>query len=236
MPQPLKEHISSEFNSELEATRQRVLTMGGLVEQQITEACRALTEGDRLLGEAVAARDWSVNAHEVSIDEECCYILARRQPAAIDLRMVYAIVKASTQLERIGDEAAKIARMAIDLCSQERGGTPLVGIGNLSRQVSEMVRGALDAFARLDAESALAVVRDDERVDSEYEGLMRQCVTHMMEDPRQIGMIMDVIWSLRSLERIGDHACNIAEYVIYLVKGQDVRHTSLEAMARALER
>jgi len=233
MPVPsLKGHISTEFNTELEETRQRVLAMGGLVEQQIVQATRALMEGDSALGEAVSREDRKVNAQEVTIDEECCYILARRAPAAIDLRMVYAIIKTSTQLERIGDEAAKIARLAVELCARERDGTPLVEISNLSRRVSEMVRGALDAFARLDAEAALAVVRDDDAVDREYEGLVRQCITHMMEEPKQIGVVMDILWSLRSLERIGDHACNIAEYVIYLVKGKDVRHVGLQEMAR----
>jgi phosphate transport system protein len=207
--------------------------MGGLVEQQIVDATRALMEGDSALAEMVSAMDKVVNAHEVAIDEECCYILARRQPAAIDLRTVYALIKTSTQLERIGDEAAKIARLAAQLCRSNRDGMPLVQVGNLSRRVSELVRGALDAFARLDAESALGVVRGDDSVDLEYEGLIRQCITHMMEDPRQIGVVMDILWSLRSLERIGDHACNIAEYVIYLVKGKDVRHVSLESMTRS---
>lgn len=212
-----------------------MLAMGGLVEQQIVDATRALTEANSELGEAVSIRDKIVNAHEVAIDQECCYILAQRQPAAIDLRMVYALIKTSTQLERIGDEAAKIARLGIKLCTEERENTPLVQIRGLSHGVSELVRGALDAFARLDAEAALAVVRGDDSVDREYEGLVRQCITHMMEDPAQIGVVMDVLWSLRSLERIGDHACNIAEYVIYLVKGKDVRHVGVNAIQHELE-
>jgi len=229
-----KTHISSQFNAELEDVRQRVLAMGGLVEQQIVDATRALMESDGQLGEEVIQNDLKVNRLEVLIDEECSGILARRQPTAGDLRLVYAVIKTITDLERIGDEAEKIARMATDLASQDRSG-PLVEVGNLSRHVSQMVRDALDAFARTDAEAALAVAREDLSVDREYEGLMRQCITFMMEDPRTIRRVMDIIWSVRSLERIGDHARNIAEYVIYFVKGKDVRHIGLEAMEREVK-
>lgn len=229
-----KSHISTQFNAELEDVRQRVLAMGGLVEQQIVDATRALMESDGLLGEEVVQNDLKVNRMEVLIDEECSGILARRQPTAGDLRLVYAVIKTITDLERIGDEAEKIARMATDLASQERSG-PLVEVGYLSKHVSQMVRDALDAFARVDAEAALAVAREDLSVDREYEGLMRQCITFMMEDPRTIRRVMDIIWSVRSLERIGDHARNIAEYVIYLVKGKDVRHIGLEAMEREVK-
>jgi phosphate transport system protein len=227
-----KEHISSQFNAELETMRQRVLAMGGLVERQLVDATRALVEGDGELGQSVSDNDFAVNRQEVTIDEECCVMLARRAPAAIDLRLVYTIIKTITDLERIGDEAAKVAKMAADLASMDRGGAPLVEIGHLSRHVSGMLRDALDAFARMDAEAALAVAREDEIVDREYEALMRQCITYMMEDPRTIRAVMDLLWSVRALERIGDHARNIAEYVIYLVKGKDVRHISLEAMER----
>jgi phosphate transport system protein len=230
-----KSHISSQYNDELEDVRQRVLAMGGLVEQQIVDATRALMENDGVLGEEVSRNDVKVNQLEVLIDEECSGILARRQPTAGDLRLVYAIIKTITDLERIGDEAEKIARMAVDLASQEGSGAPLVEVGHLSRHVSQMVRDGLDAFARMDADAALGVAREDMSVDREYESLMRQCITFMMEDPRTIRRVMDIIWSVRSLERIGDHARNIAEYVIYFVKGKDVRHIGIEAMEREVK-
>ncbi|MDE2148847.1 MAG: phosphate signaling complex protein PhoU [Gammaproteobacteria bacterium] len=235
MNTPLKQHLSSQFNAELEDVRQRVLAMGGLVEQQIGDATRALMEGDSTLGQQVDDTDVQVNRFEVTIDEECGGILARRQPTAGDLRLVHAIIKTITDLERIGDEASKIARMARDLAVQDRGGTPLVEVGSMSRHVTQMVHDALDAFARMDTEAALAVAREDNAVDREYEALLRQCITFMMEDPRTIRRVMDVIWSVRALERIGDHARNIAEYVVYFVKGKDVRHLGLEAMEREVK-
>lgn len=229
-------HISRQFNADLEDVRQRVLAMGGLVEQQILDATRALIEGDGSLAEEVVQNDFKVNSLEVSIDEECSRILARRQPTASDLRLVVAIIKTITDLERIGDEAERIGRRAGELAGQETSRTSFKEIGHLANHVSQMVRDVLDAFARMDAEAALRVAQEDEQVDAEYESVMRQCITFMMEDPRTIKGVLELIWVVRSLERIGDHACNIAEYVIYFVKGKDVRHISLDAMEREVRR
>ena len=223
------QHISRQFNAELEDVRQRVLAMGGLVESQIVDATRALLEADSELGEQVVANDFKVNSMEVHLDEECSRILARRQPTASDLRLVVAVIQTITDLERIG-------RMAAGLAAQEHTRSTYNEINHLSKHVSEMVRGCLDAFARMDAEAALRVAQEDVNVDREYEALMRQCITFMMEDPRTIKRVMDLIWVVRSLERIGDHARNIAEYVIYFVKGKDVRHISLDAMEREVRR
>jgi phosphate transport system protein len=230
-----KQHISSQFNAELEDVRQRVLAMGGLVEQQIVDATRALMDSDSDLSEQVIRNEHKVNQLEVFIDEECSHILARRQPTASDLRLVYAVIKTITDLERIGDEAEKIARMADNLSKQERLAPGVLEIHHLSKSVTQMVHDALDGFARMDVDTALAVAREDELIDREYEALMRQCITFMMEDPRTIRRVMDIIWSVRALERIGDHAKNIAEYVIYFVKGKDVRHLSIESMEREVK-
>lgn len=207
------------------------MKMGGLVEQQIGNAIDALYKLDVSKAEKVIRKDHKVNALEVNIDEECARILARRQPAASDLRMVVAVIKTITDLERIGDEAEKVAKMAIHIAEDDgRFHSHYAGIRHLSEYVSQMLRKALDSFARLDVETAIQVMHDDEEADSEYQSLMRQLITYMMEDPRTISEVLDIMWAARALERIGDHAKNIGEYVIYLVEGKDIRHLDLEEL------
>ncbi len=228
----ISHHISQQFNEELEAIRHKVLTMGGLVEEQIENATAALVSGDVEQAEGVISRDYQVNAYEVAIDEESIQILARRQPAAGDLRLIVAVIKTITDLERMGDQAEKVARMAIHLADMERPKNQYSELEHLSDQVRKMLRGALDAFARMDAEAAADVAQEDLKVDAEYDAIMRQMITFMMEDPRNVRRTLDTMWSARALERIGDHARNICEYVIYLVKGKDVRHISLEELSK----
>ncbi len=224
----LGQHISRRFNEDLEGVRSKVLAMGGLVEQQLEQAVLALTEGDSELGLKVAHDDYKVNRMEVNIDEACSRILATRAPAAGDLRLIVAIIKTIADLERIGDEAEKIGVLAANLAAVERPANNYRELRNLSTHVSNMLNGALDAFARLDVEGALEVFKSDEIVDEEYEAIYRQGITFMMEDPRLISRVMDCTWVARALERIGDHAKNICEYVIYMVHGKDVRYTGLE--------
>lgn len=222
-------HISGQFNEDLERVIHHVMSMGGLVEKQLKDAITAMIEGDETLAEEVLKNDYQINNFEVSIDDECTRIIAKRQPAAGDLRLIMAIIKTITDLERIGDEAEKIAKVARESFSKEQRDL-LVNLENLGQSVLSVLQNTLDAFTRMDVDSALSVHKMDDKIDREYEGLMRQLMTYMMEDPRSIPQIMSVIWSARALERIGDRCQNICEYIIYFVKGKVVRHTSAEEM------
>ena len=230
-----KQHISERFNTELEGIKNRLLEMGGKVEEQLSAAVEALIDGDSGAAESIINRDHEVNEMEMVIDDECATILARRQPAASDLRLVVTVIKVNTDIERIGDEAAKIARQAVKLAEEGMSPTNYVEVRHIGSHVGSMLRNALDAFARLDVELAVEVVKEDSNVDKEYGSAMRSLVTFMMEDPRDIGAILNEMWALRSLERIGDHASNIAEHVVYLVRGMDVRHQSLESFVEQVQ-
>lgn len=218
-------HISQRYNQELDALRNHVLLMGGLVQNQLERAIEAVVTGDSELGLAVAHDDYKVNKMEVEIDAECSQILARRSPAATDLRLIIAVIKTITDLERIGDEAEKIGFLASRLATMEQPEDHYRELKNLGSHVRVMLEDSLDAFSRIDVETAERVLKEDERVDEEYEALIRQCLTFMMEDPKTIKRVMNVTWSARALERIGDHAKNICEYVIFLALGEDIRHT-----------
>ena len=227
-PADLGHHISRRFNDDLEKLRAQALQMGGFVEQQLEQAVQALAESDSQLGEQVALGDKKVNQMELAIDEECGRIIAMRQPTASDLRLIVAIIKASTDLERIGDEVQKVALIAVRLAREEQTPHRYRDLRHISRLVINQVHDALHAFARLDAESALACKRRDLEVDAEYEAIQRQNMTYMMENPRNIRRAIDTMWVVRSLERVGDHAKNICEYIVYAVHGKDIRHVSLD--------
>lgn len=228
-------HISRQFDQELEAVRANVLKMGGLVEQQLDQAMTALTKGDSELGESVARDDFKVNSLEVEIDEECSRILAKRSPTAGDLRFVVTVIKTITDLERIGDEAEKIGYLAAGLAMSRQPKNRYREVRNLGVHVKQMVHESLNAFARLDPDEAFKVAKRDVEVDEHYESILRQLITFMMEDPRTIRPLLSVMWVARALERIGDHAKNICEYVIYLAHGKDVRHIGMQSHATLAE-
>ncbi len=233
---PNSDHISRQFDADLETIRASVLQMGGLVESQIKSAVESLLSGDTVLMAQVIENDHRVNTLEVKIDEACSQLIARRQPAAGDLRLVMAVIKTITDLERIGDEAEKIARMA-KLLSQKSG---LVlpryqEIKHASDIALDMLRKSLDAFARLDIVMAAQVVRQDDQVDEEFRAIMRYLITFMMEDARTISTSLEILFVAKAIERIGDHAKNISEYVIYMVKGRDVRHITADEIEREVQ-
>jgi len=228
-------HISQQYNLELDEIKTKLSEMGGLAQRQVNDAIQALIDADVQTAERVVADDDKVNDMEVDIDEECIRILARRQPAASDLRLVIAVTKAITDLERVGDEASKIARQAIALDDENIATRGYVEVRHIGGQVSRMLHDALDAFARLDLELAMKVVQTDNTVDLEYTSSMREMITFMMEDPRRISRALNIMWTLRALERIGDHARNLAQYVIYLVRGEDVRHESYDEIQEQIQ-
>jgi len=227
------DHISKQFDTELESIRASVLQMGGLVESQIKNAIESLVGGDVALMNRVIAEDHRVNGMEVKIDEACSQMIARRQPTAGDLRLVMTVVKTITDLERIGDEAEKIARMAKRLSHKNVLEIPRYHeIKHASEIAVDMLRKSLDAFARLDVVMAAQVVRQDDQVDEEFRAIMRYLITFMMEDPRTISTALEILFVAKAIERIGDHAQNMAEYVIYMVKGRDVRHITVDEIER----
>ena len=227
-------HISKEFDNELESIRSHVLEMGGLVEDQLSGSITALIESDLELADNVIKSEYKVNAYEVSIDEQCTRILAKRQPAAVDLRLIMAVVKTITDLERIGDEAQKIAKMAVDLAEKQGPKAYYIGIKAMGNLIVRMVHDSLDAFARMDSKAAFEVASREPESDDQYVAIIRQLITYMMEDPRSISSSLDAVWTARSMERIADHARNICEYVIYFVEGKDVRHITIEEMEKEL--
>ncbi len=230
-------HISEQFNKELEDIRNKVLTMGGLVERQIELAVQAFTTGDMELAELVIKQDNQVDAMEVAIDLECTQILARRQPTAFDLRLLISVIKIIHEVERVGDKAERVAEMAIKLAGVN-------GVKNTSNHyelehMAELVKGmlhdALDSFARMTIDNVYVITERDDNVDREYDNVLRQLITRMMEDPRNITRTLDVLWAVRALERIGDHACYICEHLVFMVKGEDVRHLTQQELEEKMK-
>jgi phosphate transport system protein len=223
-----EKHLSSQFDSELSAVSTRVMEMGGLVESQIRQAIYALSQLSVEAANEVTAAEVRVNTMEMDIDRDLSSIIARRQPTARDLRLLMAISKATANLERVGDEAAKIARMVRSIIqSGAPRSLPSLELRLASDMASGLLRKALDAFARLDTTAALAILKEDDLIDQEFDGFVRKLITYMMEDPRMISPSLDLLFLAKAVERIGDHAKNIAELIIYIVKGADVRHAPM---------
>ena len=224
------EHSSKQYDQELEAIRSKVLLMGGMVETAFDEAMECFRVGESARADRVIADDQAVNQLEVQLDDACSHLIVKRQPTANDLRTVMATIKVITDLERVGDEASKIARVSKGLHSR---GTPALNHYEMVRTIAiattDMLHDALDAFARLDGKQALQLIAQDAVVDHEFKSIMRNLITFMMEDPRTISSALDTLWVAKAIERIGDHAKNIAEYVIYVVEGKDIRHAKPSA-------
>ncbi|CDH01246.1 MULTISPECIES: phosphate signaling complex protein PhoU [Xenorhabdus] len=226
-------HISGQFNAELEHIRTELMTMGGLVEEQLSKAILAMHNQDGELARQVIEDDHKVNMMEVMIDEACVRIIAKRQPTASDLRLIMVISKTIAELERIGDVADKICQTALEKFSQQQQPL-LVSLESLGRHAIQMLHDVLDAFARMDLEEAIRIYHEDKKVDQEYEGIVRQLMTYMMEDPRTIPSVMTALFCARSIERIGDRCQNICEFIFYYVKGQDFRHVGGDELEKLL--
>ena len=228
-----EKHLSTQFDAELSAISNRVLEMGGLVESQVAKALHALTHFNDVEAADVLQLEERVNQMEVEIDRDLSGIIARRQPTARDLRLLIAISKSIANLERVGDEAARIARTVQRLINTGVSSRLRLPVSDLSFEADlaiAQLRKALDAFARLDTAKALEVLKQDDQIDQEFDGLLRKLITYMMEDPRTISSSIDLVFVAKAIERVGDHAKNLAEAIIYVVKGTDVRHHSLEAV------
>ena len=229
-------HLSTQFDSELNGVSSRVMELGGLVESQIRQAIYALSAYSTEVADQVFETEIRVNAMEIQIDHELSSIIARRQPTARDLRLLIAISKTTANLERVGDEANKIARMAKSIIESGSARTlPTSDLRVAADLASGLLRKALDAFARLDVNAAVTILKEDDLIDKEFDGFVRKLVTYMMEDPRTISASLDLLFLAKAIERIGDHAKNIAEFIIYIVKGADVRHTSMQEIESALQ-
>ncbi|QZA81050.1 phosphate signaling complex protein PhoU [Deefgea piscis] len=229
----MSEHISKQFDADLEAIRSQVMGMAGLVEEQVRLAMQALASGDVAVINKVIEQETQVNQMHVKLDDMCVHMIARRQPAATDLRMVMTVIKSVEDLERIGDKAYRICKRAKNIYESGRLQVPRFhDLNHIADLALDMLSNALDSFARMDAVSASEVIRADAQLDQEYQALHRQLITVMMEDPRSITLILDILWIAKAIERIGDLGVNVAEHVIYLVKGQDVRHKTQEEVDR----
>jgi phosphate transport system protein len=229
-------HLSTQFDTELNNVSSRVMELGGLVESQIRQAVFALSQFSSEVADQVIEQEVHVNSMEVEIDRELASIIGRRQPTAVDLRLLMAISKTTANLERVGDEAEKIARMVKSIInSGTTRSLPSSELRVAAEMASSLLRKALDAFARLDTKTAITILKEDDLIDQEFDGFLRILITYMMEDPRTISSSLDLLFIAKAIERIGDHAKNIAEFIIYIVKGDDVRHTSIEQIESSLQ-